>query len=122
MKVSCVQMMVNCERAAGQRSVEGQFRSGSWRRHLRGDTESEGAGGSGEGSWGTESCLCKGRGGVGAGLRSFRRTGATLGGQQAWAGLGRPVGPRDAIPVSPYSSSTGSPQWGVPDGESLMGV
>ena len=29
MKVSCVQMMVNCERAAGQRSVEGQFRSGS---------------------------------------------------------------------------------------------
>lgn len=94
MKVSCVQMMVNCERAAGQRSVEGQFRSGSWRRHLRGDTESEGAGGGGEGSWGTESCLCKGRGGVGAGLRSFRRTGATLGDSRLGLGWGDQWGPK----------------------------
>ena len=120
MKVSCVQMMVNCERAAGQRSVEGQFRSGSWRRHLRADTESEGAGGGGEGSWGPESCLCKGRGRAGAGLRSFRRTGATLGGQQAWAGLGRSVGPLRCH-LSLLQQHWES-QWGVPDGESLMGV
>lgn len=115
MKVNCVQMMlVNCERAAGRRKV------------LRGSLD-RAVGesisvvilrvrGQGEGSWGTESCLCKGRGGVGAGLRSFRRTGATLGGQQAWAGLGRSVGPWDAIPESPYSAALG-----FPSGESLLG-
>lgn len=44
------------------------------------------------------------------------------GGQQAWAGLGRSVGPWDAIPASHYSAAlgfpSGSPWWvcrGAPD-------
>lgn len=119
-KVNCVQMMVSCERAAGQRKVLGcsldqAVGEGISVVILRVRGQGEEGRALGE----PRAACAEGGVGWGAGLRSFRKTGAAVGAQQAGAGL-RSVGPRDAIPVSPYW--TGSPQWGGPDGESLMSV